>query len=83
MSNFNWIKDSGIYYQAKVGEFLAEVWQVGATGKWKFRWVGIMDSREYETAVIAKAACELRGISQIVCACNELGYTVRVGTPIA
>jgi len=77
VSNFSWNKDSATYCQAKVGDFLAEVWQVGATGKWKFRWVGTIDYRDYDTEVIAKAACELRGISQIMDACTELGYTVR------
>lgn len=78
MSNFNWIQDPGSYFQAKVGDFLAEVWQVGQTGKWKFRWAGTLDPKEYDTALIAKAACEIRGIAQIVSACTELGYVVRV-----
>lgn len=77
MSNFVWNQIDG-YHHAKVGEFLAEVWQNANIGKWKFRWAGTTDVQEYDTAVIAKAACEIRGIHQIVSACEELGYAVRV-----
>lgn len=81
MSNFNWNQVSSSYHQAKVGEFTAEVWELG-NGKWRFRWAGTLDPQSYDTALIAKAACEIRGIAQIVNACTELGYVVRV-PPIA
>lgn len=81
MSNFNWNQFSDDSYQAKVGEFVAYVWffpgYKHCPEGWKFSFAGTTDPLAYQTAEIAKAACEVRGIHWIVSACNALGYTVR------
>ena len=76
MNSFEWKQVGNTCYQARVGAFLAEVY--GTEEGWQFWFAGTAYDRFYETADIAKAACQIYGTHWIVSACGDLGFQVMV-----